>query len=223
MVIILYKNKKSYIFILTVLIIFSITSIVLAEQLEVNFIDVGQGDSILIKLPNEEVMLIDAGNNEDGDMIVKYLKKDEIKRIDYLIGTHPHEDHIGGLDNVINSFKINNIYMPKVTHTSKTFEDVLLAIKNKNMKIHSAKSGMNIINTDSIKATILSPRINDYNKLNNWSIVLKLKYKNVSFIFMGDAEDIIENELKELDDKVKNANQKLDEVLKQKETSLLSM
>ena len=101
------------------------------ENLKVYFIDVGQADSILVS-NKEHNMLIDAGNNEDGKMVVNFVKNKGIKKLDYLIGTHPHEDHIGGLDDVINSdIKIENILMPKMQTNTKTFEDVLNAIKNK--------------------------------------------------------------------------------------------
>lgn len=103
-------------------------------DLEVHYIDVGQGDSILIK-QNESSMLIDAGDNQYGQGVVDYLKNNGVTRLDYVIGTHPHADHIGGLDDVINTFTIGKVIMPQVTHTTKTFEDVIMDIKNKGLKI----------------------------------------------------------------------------------------
>ena len=104
-------------------------------ELTIHFLDVGQADSILLELPNNEIMLIDAGNNSDGRKVVNYLREKGIDTIDYLIGTHPHADHIGGLDDVIDNFEIGRIYLPQVIHTSKTFEDVLLAVQRKGKKI----------------------------------------------------------------------------------------
>jgi competence protein ComEC len=92
------------------------------ELLEVYFIDVGQADSILIKTHDGKVMLIDAGNNADSSFITGYLKQQKISRIDILVGTHPHEDHIGGLDAVIQNFDIGEFYMPKKLKTSQTFD-----------------------------------------------------------------------------------------------------
>ena len=103
----------------------------LPAELKVHFLDVGQGDSILIQFPDGRNMLVDAGGNDDASKVVSYLKKTDVKRLDYLIGTHPHEDHIGSLDTVINSFQIGEVIMPKVTHTTRTFRDVLEAIDRK--------------------------------------------------------------------------------------------
>lgn len=166
-----------------------------SETLNVHFLDVGQADSIFIELPNKETMLIDAGNNADDKFVVNYIKNLHYNKIDYVVGTHPHEDHIGGLDTVINTFEIQNIYMPKVEHTTKTFEDILLAIKNKNLKIKTAKAGVNIIDNNDLKIDIIAPVNDDYEDLNNYSAVIKITYKDNSFLFMGDAEKISEEEI----------------------------
>ncbi|KXS45492.1 MAG: beta-lactamase domain-containing protein [Candidatus Frackibacter sp. T328-2] len=192
-------NKKQFIaftLIVTLIIALSFsTNGFASNKLKIHFVNVGQADSILLQLPNGENMLIDAGNNEDGHMIVNYIRNQNINRIDYLVGTHPHEDHIGGLDNVINSFSIGEIYMPNITHTSQTFEDVLRAIKIKGKKINTAKEYVTILDEGNIKAEILSPVTNNYDDLNNWSAVIKLTYNSTSFLFMGDAEHIVENQL----------------------------
>lgn len=91
------------------------------DKLIVDYIDVGQADSILLR-NKDKTMLIDAGTNEQGKEVVNFLKEEGILKIDYLIGTHPHEDHIGGLDDVINNFDIGKIYMPKRQTTTKTFK-----------------------------------------------------------------------------------------------------
>ncbi|QZY57575.1 ComEC/Rec2 family competence protein [Crassaminicella profunda] len=162
-------------------------------NLKVHFINVGQADSILIE-NGENRMLIDAGNNGDANLVVNYLKSQGINELDYVIGTHPHEDHIGGLDAVINTFDIGKVYMPKVTHTSKTFKDVITAIKNKGLKITNPVVGSKIALGDA-QGVILAPNSKEYKDYNNYSIVLKLTYGNTSFLFTGDAEDLSEEEM----------------------------
>lgn len=187
-----------------ILFLLTTSSILSANELIVHFLDVGQADSILLQLPNDETMLIDAGNNGDGDFVVNYIHNLGILKIDYLIGTHPHEDHIGGLDDVIKSFEIGQIYMPRVTHTTKSFEDVLLAIKAKDKKINSAKARIAILAEPDLKAYFLSPSRDDYEDLNHWSAVIKIEYGNTSFLFTGDAEEI--NELEMLASSTLNPN-----------------
>ena len=159
---------------------------VAGDNLKVYFIDVGQADSILVT-NKEESMLIDAGNNDDGKDVVEFIKDKGITQIDYVIGTHPHEDHIGGLDNVINDFDIKNIYMPKIETTTKTFEDVLDSISNKNLKVTSPSKG-EIFNIGDAKCEIMTDSILDKDNLNLSSIVIRLEFGNNSFLFMGDAE-----------------------------------
>lgn len=139
-------------------------------------------------------MLIDAGNNADGADVVNYIKGQGVKKLDIVIGTHAHEDHIGGMDTVIKSFDIGQVFLPKTTHSSKTFEDVLLAIKAKGLKISSPTPGTDIkLNTAMGK--ILAPNGSDYKDLNDTSIVVKLAFGNNSFMFTGDAEEASEKEI----------------------------
>ncbi len=140
-------------------------------------------------------MLIAAGNNDDSETVVNYIKNLNYALINYVIVTHPHEDHIGGLDTVIDTFNIENIYMPKVQHNTATFEDTLLAIQNKGLKINTAKSGTNILNIDNLNVEILAPVNDSYDELNNYSSVIKITYGDNSFLFMGDAEFLSENEI----------------------------
>ncbi len=165
--------------------------------LKVHYLDVGQGDSIFIELPNNETMLIDAAESYQSENIINYLKNLNYQKIDYVIGTHPHTDHIGGLKDIINTFEIGKIYMPKVVSTTKTYESLLMAIKDKNLKINTAKAGTSIIDTDALKINILAPNNSIYTELNNYSVVTKITYGTTKFLFMGDAEKLSENEIKE--------------------------
>lgn len=155
-------------------------------ELRIHYIDVGQADSILLTL-NDSAMLIDAGNNDDGDLVVNYLRKQGISSLDYVVGTHPHEDHIGGLDNVIKAFNIKTILMPKVQNTTKTFEDVLDAIDSKGLLITSPNVG-DTYGLSTANFTILSCKNENTKELNSVSIVLRLVFGNQSYIFCGDAE-----------------------------------
>ena len=166
-------------------------------QVKIHFLDVGQADSILIQDASGQTMLIDAGNNGDSDLVVSYIRDLGIDHIDVLIGTHPHEDHIGGLDAVIENFDIGKIYMPKINHPSKTYEDVLIAIKNKGYKITAPQAG-STFDLGNAEYTILSPISKTYSDTNNYSITVKLDYGANSFLFMGDAEKIAENEIIEM-------------------------
>ena len=150
-----------------------ITTIPQDNNLRVYCLDVGQGDSILIT-NNNKTMLIDASTNEMGSRVVKYLNDLGIKKIDYLVGTHPHEDHIGGLDNVIKNFDIGTIYMPNVVATTKTFEEVIDAISAKKLKVTSPKTG-DKFTVGNAECEVMSIR-NDKDDYNNCSIVIKMDF-----------------------------------------------
>lgn len=163
--------------------------------LKVHFIDVGQADAILIEAPTGKKMLVDAGNNDDEKELLSYLRRQEVQELEAVVGTHPHEDHIGSLDAVINNFPVKKVYLPKVVHTTKTFENLLLAVKNNNLKITYAKGGMTISLDPQLKVEILAPNSDEYEELNDYSIVLKITYGNTSFLLTGDAEKISEEEM----------------------------
>jgi DNA internalization-related competence protein ComEC/Rec2 len=155
--------------------------------LQVYYLDVGQGDSTLIRTPKGQHVLIDGGTNGQGENVVKYLKQYGVKQLDAVIATHPDADHIGGLDTVLNAIPAKSVYAPRVSHTTKTYEDFLLAVKKQKLKIKSAKAGVELP-LDGVQAEFLAP-VGDYGKdLNAWSAVLKVTYKNTSYLFSGDAE-----------------------------------
>ena len=162
-------------------------------ELRVSFIDVGQGDSEFIELPNGETLLIDAGTNETGADVVNYIESLGYSSIDYVVGTHPHEDHIGGLDDVIRTFDVENVYMPKVTADTKTFEDVLDAVDEKGLTINTAKAGVTLVDGDGLSVKMLAPVLDEYDNTNDYSAVIRIVYDDTSFIFMGDAEQYAED------------------------------
>ncbi len=164
-------------------------------RLAVHFIDVGQGDSILLQLPDRQTMLVDAGPNEAGSAVVSYLQEQGVEKIDYLVATHPHADHIGGMDNVIQAFEIVKVYMPRVTTTTESFESVLRSLKAKGLKITPAKAGLTILDRNGLKISFAAPCRSGYEDLNNWSAVLKVRYGGISFLLTGDAQAESEQEM----------------------------
>jgi len=163
------------------------------SELKVHFVDVGQADCILIESAGE-FMLVDAGNNADADLVVSYLKKAGVSKLSYVIGTHPHEDHIGGLDAVIDAFSIGKVILPAKEHTSKTFEDVLTAIENKNLKITKPVVGTEYALGDA-SFVIIAPNGKYGDELNDWSVGIKLTYGENSFVMCGDAESDAEKDI----------------------------
>ncbi|HZK43160.1 MAG TPA: MBL fold metallo-hydrolase [Syntrophomonadaceae bacterium] len=161
----------------------------------VHHIDVGQGDSILIQLSSGENILIDAGEVDKGDIVLNYLKSQQVEKLDILIATHPHSDHIGGMKTIVDNLDIGKIYMPRASHTTQTYENLLLSIKNKGLKISEAKAGVELELADMFEARFIAPNSSNYESLNDYSAVLKLKYKDHGFLFTGDAEDISGQEI----------------------------
>lgn len=164
------------------------------NNLTVHFLDIGQADCILIQDPTGANMLIDAGNNQDSSYILKYLNSLNIKKIDYLIATHPHEDHIGSMDDIVESFEIGTILAPDVEYDSTSNENLTNIIEKKDYKISYAKSGMSYKFANN-NFYVLSPFNNKYEDINDYSLVIKFDFKDVTFLFMGDAEGDILNEI----------------------------
>ena len=170
-------------------------SVLFRSNLVVHFLDVGQADATLIQLPNEQTMLIDGGNSRDADSILSYMRSLGITTIDYLVATHPHADHIGGLPNIISEMNIGEVYMPQVSHTTQTFERLLDAIENKGLQINSARAGVSILSVPGLSVDIVAPVRDDYENLNDWSAIILLTYSNTSFLFTGDAEALSEGHI----------------------------
>lgn len=155
--------------------------------LAVHFLDIGQGDSIYLELPNGETMLIDAAENYYGEGIIDYIEHTGHDEIDYLVATHPHSDHIGSMSYIVRNFTVNAVYMPKAVTNTKTYENLLEAIRKKGLKITNAKAGVTVLSEDDLTIEVLAPVTID-DDLNNCSIVLKITYGDKSFLFTGDAE-----------------------------------
>ena len=160
--------------------------------LRVDFLNVGQADCALLSTKGH-YMVIDGGNNGDADTILSYLEGQGVEKLDAVVGTHPHEDHIGSLDAIINHFDVDAVYMPKIMHTSKTSEDVLDAVANKGLKIKSPSPG-DTIDFNGLEIEVLGPQ-REYKDFNNNSIVLKVNAGETAFLFTGDAEETAEKDI----------------------------
>lgn len=206
-------NKKSVTGLVTVIAVFSLCFVTAVNNLNnmeeaektaatknngdlvVHYLDVGQGDSEFVELPNGECMLIDASTDVFSKTVIDAVESYGYSKIDYVVATHPHEDHIGALDNVIEHFDVGKIYMPDVTSSSECYEDLIEEIDYKNLDISTAKSDVTVYGDNNLKIEFLSPIESSYSESNNYSAVLKITYGENSFLFMGDAESLVEKEL----------------------------
>lgn len=163
--------------------------------ISVHFFDVGQGDCEFIEFPNGECMIIDASTDAYSNTVINYVENLGYSRIDYVVATHPHDDHIGALDNIIEHFDIGEFYMPDVSSSSNSYSDLVTALSDKNIDINTARAGVDIFNSDDLLVEILSPVEQTYSETNNYSAVVKITYKDNSFMFMGDAEELAEKQI----------------------------
>lgn len=153
----------------------------------VHYLNVGQGDAIFVELPNDETLLIDAGTSGVADDIVSYIQTQGYDRLTYVVATHPHADHIGGMVKVIESFSIEQFIMPNKSHTSKTFENMLDTLAEYQVFTVEAKKGLVLIDKDKLCVDLLGPVSVD-GSLNNASAIVRISYDQVLFLFMADAE-----------------------------------
>jgi len=164
-------------------------------ELTVHFIDVGQGDCTFIELSNGETMLIDAGEASESDKVVAYIFSQGYDTVDYVIATHPHDDHIGGMSEVLNNFIVNDFYFTETVGNSVSYEKMLAAISENAITTHYVSAGDVIINEGELSAEVAAPKTIECDKLNDTSVVIKLTYKDNVFLFTGDAEKYEEDNI----------------------------
>ena len=164
------------------------------EICTVHVIDIGQGDSTLICVGSDHFVLIDTGPDSAEENLRADLDELGIKSLDYLVLSHPHEDHIGGADMVLKNYDVENVLMPDVTSSTMTFSSLLDAIEGSNASVEVVSAGYTF-SAGTLNMTVLSPIRSSYDSGNEWSIVLKAVFGNISMLFTGDAEEINEHEL----------------------------
>lgn len=168
------------------------------ETLEVHFLDVGQGDATLIK-QGSHAMLIDGGNNDKGTTVQSYLQYQGIENLDYVIGTHPDADHVGGLDVVLYKFSWDTVILPDLQKDTKTYQDVLKVIQDKGKKITYPVVG-NTYTLGNAEFTVIAPVEEDYgDNWNDYSVGILLQFGENRFVFTGDAEEEAEQDMIEED------------------------
>lgn len=175
----------------------SYAAVLEGEIAEVHIIDVGQGDSILIRTPGAN-MLIDASEREYGTVVASYLERQGVDTLDYVVATHPHADHIGGLAYVVRELEVKNIIAPQVpasiTPTTKVYKELLAAVKEKGLTFTRPGVGDQYPLGEGGSFTILGP-VEASDEMNDNSVVLKFEYGNTSFLLTGDCEASMESEI----------------------------
>lgn len=152
------------------------------------FFDVGQGDSEFLVLPDGQTMLIDAGTGEAGQGVVDDISWLGYDRIDYLVATHPHEDHIGGMPAVFDAFEVGEVWAPEVSNDTQAFENFLDSVDEEGLEINPAVAGSVVYESGGCTVEILSPAEGaSYDDLNDWSAVVMVTFGDTSMLFTGDA------------------------------------
>ena len=166
----------------------------ISGEFAVHFIDIGQGDSILIQNSDGEFMLIDTGENSQYSKLSSYLENFGVRGFKYAVFTHPHADHIGAAHRIVRDYDIEKLIMPPVYHDTATFKSLMDALDEKNLGITRAIAGDSYQFGDA-EFIILAPFSEEYANINNYSVVILMKYGTVKFLFTGDMERESENEI----------------------------
>ncbi len=160
---------------------------------EFHFIDVGQGDGILIRTSEGDIV-IDAGPSATEDDFVNYLKAQKVSKIEYLVLTHPHADHIGGADAVLEEFDVKRVIIPKTDCTTSMYMKVLGLVEKEKCEVIESKV-LEAYTLGDFKMTVLAPTKITYDDYNNYSVVIRAELGNTSVLLTGDAEDLSEGDM----------------------------
>lgn len=167
----------------------------LDDEAAVYFIDVGQGDCELIRTKNCNI-LIDCGEEENADEVIGFIRYSGVERLDYVIATHPHSDHIGGMYRILESFDVGTVIIPKIPRdiapNTLFYSKMLNTIKNRGINREYSAAGKIYTLGENASLEIIAPLYNEYEELNNFSVVARLTHGANTFLFTGDAESLAE-------------------------------
>jgi len=166
-----------------------------ADQLTMWVLDVGQGDGLLFKSPSGKYMLVDGGPGETADDTLAQLKKLGVTELDLLVVSHAHEDHIGALSLLLDSIAVRKVYLPTMTTTTRAYEKMLLAFRANKAQVERPRVGTAITWDNEVKLSVLGPLKEDYEELNECSLVVQVEFGKTSFLLTGDITTLAENDL----------------------------
>lgn len=162
---------------------------------KMHVLDVGQACAVFVELPGHRTMLVDAGSASRADEVKVFIQTLGVKKIDYVIATHPHADHIGGMDTLMESFDIGRMYMPDVKSEDGVETEMLTLAKQKGLTIERAAAGVVLLDEPDLSIELLAPIHASYDDINTYSAVVKVSYQNNTFLLMGDATAVTEKEM----------------------------
>lgn len=166
------------------------------QVLQVHFLDVGQALSVLVMDMQGNELLYDAGNEGDADFIISYLQKLGVDRLEVLVNSHPHEDHIGGMDRVLEEFEVDQVILSEKTYDSQAYRDVVDILDEKQINIAYPKSGATYA-LGELNIQVLGPWGGEYESTNDYSVIVKVGNGSQSVLLTGDSEATAEHELVE--------------------------
>jgi beta-lactamase superfamily II metal-dependent hydrolase len=167
------------------------------DVMRIHFLNVGQADCLLLQTSGGKNVLIDSGDHRHAGKVLSYLQRNDVDTIDILIATHPHHDHIGAMHELLDELTVHSLYMPALSHRTKTYKRLKEAVAENETTLFQAKAGQTIRLTPTVKIDVLAPLGNKYRDRNDYSLVLRVTHGENVFLLMADAGKKSERELVE--------------------------